>query len=65
MRKDTRYPNVPWRDDSERSRFFSVLIGKTLLVFFTPFVIIGNMWVFYALYRGMGLGITAVITALI
>jgi hypothetical protein len=34
------------------------IVAKTLFVFFAPLVFVGNLWVFYALYRGLGLAIT-------
>ena len=36
----------------------SRILATTLFLFFAPLVLVGNMWVFYALYRGIGFAIT-------
>lgn len=39
--------------------------GKTLFVFFAPLVFVANLWVFYALYEGIGLAITVGVSTIL
>jgi len=41
------------------------IAATTLFVFFAPLVVVGNLWVFYALYRGLGLAITVGISTVL
>lgn len=52
-------------DPSELVARVVMVSGKTLFVFFAPLVVVANMWVFYALYNGIGLVITTGVSTLL
>ena len=50
--------DIATTDPSKRVALIVKTLARALFIFFAPLVLVGNMWVFYALYEGIGLPIT-------
>lgn len=50
--------DVTTLEPNEAVKRVAKVMATTLFVFFAPLVVVANLWVFYALYEGIGLVIT-------